>query len=114
MDVRRILTVIDGSDQDEALLRQALAVAQSHDARLDALFVRRNAASGGDFFGDAFSTYGMETVLEALDDAAEMIEQRRLPEGVLPDESDETQGAMPEGAAPEERGGPEPMELPDE
>lgn len=70
MDVRRILTVINGSDQDEALLRQALAVAQTHGARLDALFVRRNAASGGDFLGDAFSTYGMETVLEALDDAA--------------------------------------------
>ena len=51
---------------------------------------------------------------EALDDAAEMIEQRRLPEGVLPDEGDETQGAIPEGAAPAERGGPEPMELPDE
>jgi nucleotide-binding universal stress UspA family protein len=70
MEYRRILTVIDGSDQDEPLLRQALAVAVRHEARLDALFVRRNAASGGDFFGDAFSTYGMETVLEALDDAA--------------------------------------------
>ena len=70
MEIRRILTVIDGSDQDENLLRQALAVAVRHEARLDALFVRRNAASGGDFLGDAFSTYGMETVLEALDDAA--------------------------------------------
>lgn len=70
MEVRRILTVVDGSGQDEPLLRQALAVAARHEARLDALFVRRNAASGGDFLGDAFSTYGMESVLEALDDAA--------------------------------------------
>ncbi|MED5549664.1 MAG: universal stress protein [Pseudomonadota bacterium] len=70
MEIKRILTVIEGSEQDEPLLRQALALAIRHNARLDALFVRRNAASGGDFLGDTFSTYGMETVLEALDDAA--------------------------------------------
>jgi nucleotide-binding universal stress UspA family protein len=70
MAFRRILTVINGSDDDEALLRQALAIAEAQAGRLDALFVRRNAASGGDFMGDAFSTYGMEAVLEALDDAA--------------------------------------------
>lgn len=70
MEIRRIVTVLDGSERDEPLLRQALAVAVRHGARLDGLFVRRNAASGGDFLGDAFSTYGMEAVLEALDDAA--------------------------------------------
>jgi len=70
MEIRRILTVLNGTDQDEPMLRQALALAARHEARLDGLFVRRNAASGGDFLGDAFSTYGMEAVLEALDDAA--------------------------------------------
>ncbi|MEX0341742.1 MAG: hypothetical protein AB3N06_04075 [Erythrobacter sp.] len=43
---------------------------------------------------------------QALDDAAEMIEQRRLPEDLLPPEDD---GAV---VAPRESGGPEPMELP--
>ena len=55
---------------------------------------------------------------EALDDAAEMIEQRRLPDGVVPpapEASAETPaGKMPPGAAPQESGGPEQMELPDE
>ena len=56
---------------------------------------------------------------EALDDAAEMIEQRRLPEGVVPPAAPETSteapaGKMPPGAAPRESGGPEQMELPDE
>jgi len=56
---------------------------------------------------------------EALDDAAEMIEQRRLPEGVVPPATPETSteapaGKMPPGAAPQESGGPEQMELPDE
>lgn len=56
---------------------------------------------------------------EALDDAAEMIEQRRLPEGVVPPAAPETSaevpaGKMPPGTAPQESGGPEQMELPDE
>jgi hypothetical protein len=56
---------------------------------------------------------------EALDDAAEMIEQRRLPEGVVPPAAPEASaeapaGKMPPGAAPQESGGPEQMELPDE
>jgi len=56
---------------------------------------------------------------EALDDAAEMIEQRRLPEGVVPPAAPETSteapaGKMPPGAAPQDSGGPEQMELPDE
>ena len=42
-----------------------------------------------------------------LDDAAAMIDERRLPEGLVPDD-----GAMPPAAAPRETGGPEPMELP--
>ena len=52
---------------------------------------------------------------KALDDAAEMIEQRRLPEDLLSDEEEEdvtVQGNMPSDAAPRESGGPEPMELP--
>lgn len=56
---------------------------------------------------------------EALDKAAAMIEQRRLPEDALPADSasqaeTRPQGAMPDGAAPQESGGPEPMELPSE
>ncbi|UYH54703.1 hypothetical protein N6L26_11755 [Qipengyuania sp. SS22] len=56
---------------------------------------------------------------EALDDAAEMIEQRRLPEGVVPPAEPEgfdgaPAGKMPSAAAPQETGGPEQMELPDE
>ena len=56
---------------------------------------------------------------EALDAAAAMIEQRRLPEGVVPPAAPETSteapaGKMPPGAAPRESGGPEQMELPDE
>lgn len=91
MEIRRILTVLDGSEQDEPLLRQALAIAVRHGARLDGLFVRRNAASGGDFMGDAFSTYGMEAVLEALDDAAAEASKRaheafeRVADDALPD-----------------------------
>ncbi|MBO6768807.1 MAG: hypothetical protein JJ901_10985 [Erythrobacter sp.] len=56
---------------------------------------------------------------EALDDAAEIIEQRRLPEDVLPPEGDD--GAGEPGAdtgqilpAPRESGGPARMEFPDE
>lgn len=48
---------------------------------------------------------------EALDDAAEMIEARRLPEGALPAEDS---AGEPMAPAPRESGGPEPMELPDE
>ena len=40
-------------------------------------------------------------------EAAAMIDERRLPEGLVPDD-----GAMPPAAAPSETGGPEPMELP--
>ena len=52
---------------------------------------------------------------EAL--AAAMIEQRRLPAGVLPGEESpqpDGTGALPAGAEAEETGGPESMELPDE
>lgn len=70
MRLRRVIALLGGGDEDTALLDQGMAVCKIHEARLDALFVRRNAASGGDFLGDAFSTYGMEAVLEALDDAA--------------------------------------------
>ena len=53
---------------------------------------------------------------QALDDAAEMIEQRRLPDGAFPAEGEDTSAerAMPADAAPRESGGPERMELPDE
>ena len=54
---------------------------------------------------------------EALDAAAAMIEQRRLPAGVLPGEESpqpDGTGALPAGAEAEETGGPESMELPDE
>ncbi len=70
MKPRRILIVLDGETTDTSLLKQSVAFGEAWEARLDGLFVRRNAASGGDFLGDAFSTYGMEAVLEALDDAA--------------------------------------------
>jgi nucleotide-binding universal stress UspA family protein len=70
MTLRRILTVLTGKDCDQSVLSYSQALCVSHDASLDALFVRRNAASGGDFLGDGFSTYGMEAVLEAIDDAA--------------------------------------------
>ena len=46
-----------------------------------------------------------------------MIEQRRLPAGVLPGEESpqpDGTGALPAGAEAEETGGPESMELPDE
>ena len=56
---------------------------------------------------------------EALDDAAEMIEARRLPEGALPAEDGADAAGAPAARgtlapAPRESGGPEPMELPDE
>jgi nucleotide-binding universal stress UspA family protein len=98
MDFRRIVTVLNGSEQDEPLLRQALAVAVRHGARLDGLFVRRNAASGVDFMGDAFSTYGMEAVLEALDDAAAEASLRahRAFESVADDASPDNLGRLTE------------------
>jgi len=70
MKLRRIVIMLDGSDADAPMLQQGLMLCQAHEAHLDALFVRRNLASGGDFLGDSFSTYGMEAVLEALADAA--------------------------------------------
>jgi nucleotide-binding universal stress UspA family protein len=70
MKLRRIVIMLDGSEADAPLLRQGLGLCKAHAAHLDALFVRRNLASGGDFLGDSFSTYGMEAVLEALADAA--------------------------------------------
>ncbi|MBX7481819.1 hypothetical protein [Qipengyuania qiaonensis] len=53
---------------------------------------------------------------EALDDAAAMIEERRLPEGVFDAEGDDASAdpAMPADDTPRETGGPQPMELPDE
>lgn len=76
MRLRRVLIILNGGPDDTSLLSQTLSLCEQHDAALDALFVRRNAASGGDFLGDAFSTYGMEAVLEALDDAAAEASQR--------------------------------------
>ena len=76
MKLRRVLAVLSGSEEDGFLLEQAHAICSDYKARLEALFVRRNAASGGDFLGDAFSTYGMEAVLEALDDAAATAAQK--------------------------------------
>ncbi|SDL61829.1 universal stress protein [Maricaulis salignorans] len=70
MRLRRIVIMLDGSPSDGPLLRQGVGLCREHEARLDALFVRRNLASGADFLGDSFSTYGMEAVLEALADAA--------------------------------------------
>ena len=67
MKHRRVIAVLSGSEEDTPLLSRSYAICADYEARLDALFVRRNAASGGDFLGDAFSTYGMEAVLEALD-----------------------------------------------
>lgn len=52
----------------------------------------------------------------ALDDAAEMIESRRLPDGVVPGENGDSSTpaavADPADPAPRESGGPEKMELP--
>jgi nucleotide-binding universal stress UspA family protein len=76
MRLRRVMIVLSGSSDDPNLLAQGVALCEANSARLDALFVRRNAASGGDFLGDAFSTYGMESVLEALDDAAALAAAR--------------------------------------
>lgn len=54
---------------------------------------------------------------EALDEAAEMIEARRLPEGLLPAPAGDETGAptspgTPSLPKPQESGGPEKMELP--
>lgn len=70
MNLRRIVVMLDGSDGDAPVLRQGASLCKAQGAHLDALFVRRNLASGGDFLGDSFSTYGMEAVLESLADAA--------------------------------------------
>lgn len=70
MKLRRVISVLSGSEEDTPLLNSSYSLCADYGARLDSLFVRRNAASGGDLLGDAFSTYGMEAVLEALDDAA--------------------------------------------
>ena len=70
MKLRRIVVMLDGSEADAPVLRQGVELCRQYAARLDALFVRRNLASGADFLGDSFSTYGMEAVLEALADAA--------------------------------------------
>jgi nucleotide-binding universal stress UspA family protein len=70
MSIRRILAVLTGSERDQELLVRTLPFARSWKASIDGLFVRRNVASGADFLGTAFSTYGMEAVLESLDDAA--------------------------------------------
>lgn len=70
MKLRRVISVLSGSEEDTPLLNSSYSLCADYGARLDSLFFRRNAASGGDLLGDAFSTYGMEAVLEALDDAA--------------------------------------------
>ena len=76
MKLRRVIAVLSGSEEDTPLLSKSYAICTDYEARLEALFVRRNAASGADFLGDAFSTYGMEAVLEALDDAAAIAAQK--------------------------------------
>lgn len=52
----------------------------------------------------------------ALDDAAEMIEARHLPEGAVPEDGDDAEAQEPADKsllpAPQESGGPEKMELP--
>ncbi|WP_203290945.1 universal stress protein [Maricaulis parjimensis] len=70
MSIRRIVVVLTGGDTDQDLLARTLPLAKAWKASIDGLFIRRNATSGADFMGTAFSTYGMEAVLEALDDAA--------------------------------------------
>jgi len=71
MALRRLIALMTGlPDDDAGLLGQGFALARGQGGRLDGLFVRRNASTGDDFLGDAFSTYGMEAVLEVLDDAA--------------------------------------------
>ena len=57
-----------------------------------------------------------ESEAAALDDAAEMIEARRLPEGVVPEDGDGERTPAPVDTsrlpAPRESGGPARMELP--
>ncbi|MFW2349094.1 hypothetical protein [Qipengyuania sp.] len=55
-----------------------------------------------------------ESEAAALDDAAEMIEARRLPEGAVPEDGDgeQTPADTSRLPAPQESGGPERMELP--
>lgn len=70
MAIRRMIALLSGGETDAPLLGAAFDLARIHQSRMDGLFIRRSVSTGGDFLGDAFSTYGMEYVLEALEDAA--------------------------------------------
>lgn len=69
MSIRRMLVVLKGSATDARLLEQAFQIAKQTGARADAIFVRRNARSGADFLGDAFSCYGLDQLLKDLEQA---------------------------------------------
>ncbi len=71
MTFRTLLAPLSGTHDDVGVLAWAVALADRFDARLDALFVRRSAGSAPDFLGDAFSTYGVEDLLNQLAAAAE-------------------------------------------
>lgn len=76
MTYRSILAPLAGDADDAELLAWSAALSQGFEARLDALFVRRSAESASDFLGAAFSTYGLDDVLDTLDRAAEEARDR--------------------------------------
>lgn len=69
MALRRMLVILKGGSTDTRLLEQAFEIARQYGAQADAMFVRRNARSGPDFLGDAFSCYGLDRLLKDLDEA---------------------------------------------
>ncbi|MHA6288039.1 universal stress protein [Maricaulis sp. CAU 1757] len=76
MGIRRVLAILEGNDTDALLLEHGQSICRGQGARLDGLFIRRNSTSVPDFLGEAFSTYGMEAVLAALDAAASAASER--------------------------------------
>ncbi len=69
MSIRRMLAILKGDASDARLLGQAFQIARQRGALADAIFIRRNARSGADFLGDAFSSYGLDLLLKDLEKA---------------------------------------------
>lgn len=71
MTIKTVLAPVFGDANDARVLAWGAAMTRGFDAVLDGLFVRPSAESASDFLGPAFSTYGLEGVLDVLDKAGE-------------------------------------------
>lgn len=68
-----VIFVFSGSEEDILFFNLFYFLCVDYGVCLDLLFVCCNVVFGGDFLGDVFLIYGMEVVLEVLDDVVVLV-----------------------------------------